>query len=105
LVLTLHLYVVYESQTTQQLLVYTPFTGWFCITEMKSVYCTVQTESLHKTDICHLKRVKYHAMGKSSLYPLIRKLSGPRDSQNILVKRGSFVPAGNQTIICQLFIP
>jgi hypothetical protein len=88
LVLTLHLSVEFGSQDTQQLLIYTPFTDWFCITEMKSAYCTVQTESLYKTDICRLKRVKYHTMGKSSLYPLIRRLSEPRDSLDILSPLG-----------------
>jgi hypothetical protein len=54
MVFTPHLYVVYVSQNKQQLLVYTALTDWFCKTKVDSVYCTVRTKSLHKTDTFHL---------------------------------------------------
>jgi len=83
MVLTLHLSVEYGSQNKQRFSFYTPLTDWFCITEMKSVYCVVWTESLYKTDMCHLRRVKYHTVRKSSLCPLIRRLSKPRGKKKI----------------------
>jgi len=48
------LFVVYRSQNKQGLLLYTALTDWFCITEVESVYCTVRTETLDKTDTFHL---------------------------------------------------
>jgi len=40
----------------QQLLPYTLLTDWFLITEMESVYCTVWTEALYRSDyISYLK--------------------------------------------------
>jgi len=50
MVLTLRLGVLYGSQNKQRLLPYTTPAYWFCITEVESVYCAVQTESLYKTD-------------------------------------------------------
>ena len=48
MVLTLGLCVVYGSQNKWHLSPYTTLTDWFCINEVESVYCMVQTESLCK---------------------------------------------------------
>jgi len=50
MVLTLRLFGLYGSYSRQQLLPYTTLADWFCISEVESVYCAVQTESLYKTD-------------------------------------------------------
>ena len=59
MVLTLRSCVLYGSQNRQQHLPSTILADWFCITEVESVYCTVRTESLYKTDTFRLKRVNW----------------------------------------------
>ena len=54
MMLTLGLCVVYGSQNKQQFFPYTTLTDWFCISEVESVYRTVRTESLRKTDTFHI---------------------------------------------------
>jgi len=54
MILTLRLCFVYGPQNKQRPLPYTTLTDWFCITEVESVYSTVRTESLHKTDTFRL---------------------------------------------------
>jgi len=57
MLLTLRLYVLYGSHNKQRLVPYTALANWFCITKVESVYCTVHTESLYKTDTFSLFRV------------------------------------------------
>jgi len=45
----LHIYVVYDSQKKQRLLLYAALLDWFRTTEADSVYCPVRTDSLHET--------------------------------------------------------
>ena len=56
MVLTLRLYVVYETQDKQRPLPFTILADWFCTAEVESVHCSVCTESLHKTDTFLLHR-------------------------------------------------
>ena len=39
-----------QSHNKQRLLPYTALADWVCITEVESVYCTIRTEFLYKTD-------------------------------------------------------
>jgi hypothetical protein len=54
MVITLRLGVLYASHNKQGFLPYTTSADWFCITEVESVYSTVRTESLYKTDTFNL---------------------------------------------------
>ena len=53
-ILPLRLCVLYGSENKQRLLPYTTLAVWFCITEVKGVYCAVGIESLYKTDLFRL---------------------------------------------------
>ena len=68
IVLTLRLYVLYESRNKQRLLPYTLFTDWFCVPEVESVYCVVRAESLYKTDTFRLQKVNDAVSGSKYIY-------------------------------------
>jgi hypothetical protein len=54
---TLRLFVLYGSQSKQQLLPYKTLKGLVFITEVERGYSAVRTDSLYKTDTLRLKRV------------------------------------------------
>ena len=62
MVLTLRLCVLYGSQNKQLLLPCKVLTDWFCITEVKSVYCAARTESSYKSDTFRLESVNLHGL-------------------------------------------
>jgi hypothetical protein len=73
MVLTLRLYVVYETQDKQQHLSFTTLAEWFYITEVEIVHWAVRTESIHKTDSFLLHRF-YQGSDDNAKFSEIRAL-------------------------------